>query len=95
MSSWERASRATAQLVGLTISLWAVWVMLPPSTRHLIRCRTLRRLSADLGHLARLSGRAGIWLEASGWEGYYVLYGAAARCRLTADDLWGQTIDAW
>lgn len=92
----EDRIRQASALIGLLFSLWLMWEFLPSSTRALVRLRACRRLSTDLAHLAPRFGRVGLWLEASGWEGHPVLYGAAARCRLAADDLWKRATDhAW
>ena len=96
MDSWERGARTASQVLGLALTVWVLWLMLPPQTRATVRARSCRRLSAELGSLAVTSGRVGIWLEAGGWDGHHVLYETAARCRLAADDVWGRAFDgAW
>lgn len=88
MSDEEMAQRIKLieAAVGLSLSLWCLWQMIPEHRRKLWRMRALARLQRLTGSAARRAGAASMRAElATGTENYHLAYGLAlVRERLAA-----------
>lgn len=65
-------------MIGLALSLWMVWTLIPEHRRKLWRMGVLMRLQRLTGSAARRAGAASMRAElATGTENYHLAYGLA------------------
>ena len=85
MSDKEQAELVQA-LLGIGLSLWCLWMMVPQHRRQLARMRTLNSLRKWTDWAARRAGAASMRAElATGQENYHLTLALSmARDRLAA-----------
>jgi hypothetical protein len=88
VSDEERLARMkmAEAFIGLGLSLWCLWLMIPQHRRQLWRMRVLAKCQQSTGSAARRAGAGSMRAElASGQENYALPYGLSlAREQLTA-----------